>query len=474
MVGTDPCCDADGYLPASTVCGWETEQKFGCPWGDQCGSASAARYGNRYCSGGSVTCDGEIGDWGGWQTVWTCASWETCVPGSSACALDPACCRAGGFCDGECGPCPTGEYCGDDGLCLACLPSSCGRGCGACPAGQYCGVAGTCQDCSDTDCAQGCCPPLAGYTASCNAQGYCEYASDDQTGWRHWGALVWVPPSSFPMGAPDGEGEPEERPQHQVTFERGYWIHKYEVTTEAYGDFLVARGGLDESCMFESRGMACLHPDDAAGWTIDWDEGSGAAVIRSTCQATAGGPADWSCASHPVIAVSRPGAGEYCAWRGMRLCAEAEWERAAKGTTHRVYPWGDAPEPSCDLAVFDDGPPGMPWGCEPCTEAGCSGTQPVGSRLSGASYVGALDMAGNVAEWVADCLHDTYDGAPSDGTAWTTDCLDERQVQRGGQFRAEATSMHGAYRGTDGYPEFRSALTGARCASSLWRFTGMP
>ncbi len=135
---------------------------------------------------------------------------------------------------------------------------------------------------------------------------------------------------------------------------------------------------------------------------------------------------------------------------GGRLPSEAEWEYAASGPTHRKYPWGDEPEPDCALvhAIFDQGATGRPWGCAECSVSGCSGTSPVGSALAGASWSGALDMAGNVLEWCADATkyNTGYEGAPSDGSPWIAYENPAERMARGGMFTASTNLLRSASR----------------------------
>ena len=142
---------------------------------------------------------------------------------------------------------------------------------------------------------------------------------------------------------------------------------------------------------------------------------------------------------HPANCVSWNQARAYCGAVGKRLCSEADWERAARGTDGRTFPWGDAPV-SCDVAIFNDAPYDQDAEYGGC---GTGTTAAVGGRAAGASPVGALDMAGNVAEWVEDDWHHDYQGARTDGQPWctgTASCADGAtpraysRVVRGGSF----------------------------------------
>ncbi len=155
---------------------------------------------------------------------------------------------------------------------------------------------------------------------------------------------------------------------------------------------------------------------------------------------------------HPVTFVSWFDARAYAAWAGRRLPTEAEWEKAARGTDGRKYPWGRT-EPSVAHASF-----ARPH----------DGTSPVGSFPEGASPYGALDMAGNVWEWCDD-VDDAafYENGPPFNPKSTARLGDKRAryVMRGGSFMYDARALRTFARiGYD--PHYRVAEVGFRCAKS--------
>ena len=196
--------------------------------------------------------------------------------------------------------------------------------------------------------------------------------------------MVRVPEGEFFMGcnrAVDNMCSGPETPGHKVWLD-AFLIDKNEVTVAEYTACVRAGACSDHHLNgFEPRGG----PDaDSRGFPAP---GSSATVPDvATCNYGKPGREN-----HPINCVSWNHANTYCGWAGKRLPTEAEWEKAARGVDGRKYPWGNA-DATCDLAVTNNG------------EKGCGRktTWPVGLLAAGASPYGALDMAGNIFEWVAD------------------------------------------------------------------------
>jgi formylglycine-generating enzyme required for sulfatase activity len=153
---------------------------------------------------------------------------------------------------------------------------------------------------------------------------------------------------------------------------------------------------------------------------------------------------------HPVVCVSWLQAETYCGveWRGGRLPTEAEWEKAARGTDGRIYPWGDEPPPNRALLNFN---------------SNIGDTTPVSRYPDGASPYGVYDMAGNVSEWVADWYDAEYysiapDQDPQGPVSGTS------KVLRGGSWRGGVGS---ALIRQDLPPVLPDNYIGFRCAADL-------
>ena len=264
-------------------------------------------------------------------------------------------------------------------------------------------------------------------------------------------SMVLVPAGAFEMGG-DADiavaeclklHEPEgcdrnmlERiePIHTVTL-GDYYMDKYEVTNAQFTVFLNEQGNQEEA------GTTWL--DDENGETL---------ILQSSGSWQ---PKD-DFANHPVVRVNWYGARAYCQWRGARLPTEAEWEKAARGTDGRLYPWGNVFDGG--RLNFCDGNCSMLWASTDHDD-GYSRTAPVGSYSEGVSPYGLYDMAGNVSEWVAD-FFDVYPGGDPESSEFFGR---EYRVARGGSW--DATGAIGTTYRAAGEPDKPSFPTGFRCAS---------
>ncbi len=231
--------------------------------------------------------------------------------------------------------------------------------------------------------------------------------------------MVWVPPGPFLMGSDKGRGpqaDDDELPQHEVTLP-GYWIGRYPVTVAQFRAFV-------EASDYKPR-----DPNSLAGSD-----------------------------DHPAVYVTWHDALAFCRWLSERtgvlvmLPSEAEWEKAARGTDGRIYPWGDAPpdESRCNFGYK------------------VGGTTAVGRYSPGGdSPYGCADMAGNVWEWTRSLWGKDisepefrYPYNPEDGREDLEAREEVRRVLRGGSFYSDQWYVRCAYRG--GYPYNRYGYCGFR------------
>jgi formylglycine-generating enzyme required for sulfatase activity len=222
----------------------------------------------------------------------------------------------------------------------------------------------------------------------------------------------------FLRGSPPGVGEQDERPQRQLELDT-YRIDRFAVTVAQYRRCVEAR--------------SCTAPDEEK--LCNWGEAS-----RKRDD-------------HPVNCVSWEQATAYCAWAGKRLPTEAEWEKAARGTDGRLFPWGDT-MPSCSLANYALG-----------EERYCVGqTAPVGAYPASQSPFGVVQLAGNVFSWVAD-WHDKEYYALSPARNPTGPLVGKHRVVRGGSWFSPAVDLRVAIRNL--IPSgVRLNYVGFRCVSS--------
>ena len=234
--------------------------------------------------------------------------------------------------------------------------------------------------------------------------------------------MVVIPAGEFLMGSPpneDGRYE-NEGPQHEVIISSNFAVSKFEVTFDEW--------------------KACA---DARVCEDTWDQA-------------------WGRGRRPVINVGWNQAKQFVDWisnrigepGSYRLLSEAEWEYAARAGSAEAYSWGSnvgEGNANCDGC-------GSQWDYRQ--------SAPVGSFAANA--FGLYDMHGNVFEWVEDCYHSSYLGAPDDGSAWTTSCEQDYRVRRGGSWYVAPRNIRAALRDKS-VPGDRDNDLGFRVARTLKR-----
>ncbi len=264
--------------------------------------------------------------------------------------------------------------------------------------------------------------------------------------------MVYVPAGEFTMGSADSDGDAysNEKPQHNVYLD-AFWIDRTEVTNAMFAKFVAAAGYRTDA---EKAGK---------GWTFnaarkEWEETNGADWQHPRGP----GSSISGLEQHPVVLVSWNDAAAYCQWAGRRLPTEAEWEKAARGTDGHKFPRGNQ-NVAGDLLNFADRNLDVDWADKNIND-GHQFTAPVGSYPKGASPFGALDMAGNVWEWVADWYDETYyRSSPAQNP--TGPDTGQYRVLRGGSWGNERRHGRASVRNR-GLPEFRYVNIGFRCALS--------
>lgn len=249
--------------------------------------------------------------------------------------------------------------------------------------------------------------------------------------WHELDTMITIPAGEFQMGTSTARADIQDQPEHKVKL-AAYRMDKYPVTNAQYARFVAATGY-----------RAPLH----------WTNGRIPPGLEL----------------HPVTMVTWYDAKAYAEWAGKRLPTEAEWERAARGTDGRRWPWGN----SMDTARLN-------------TYSQVGSTTKVTAYPTGASPDGLMDMAGNVSDWVADDFL-PYEGSGAPDEMFWAKALkkpseaegaakskmvdfvktDQRyKVLRGGSWKSDPFSTY-TYHRNFSWPEFASAYFGFRCAQNI-------
>jgi formylglycine-generating enzyme required for sulfatase activity len=221
--------------------------------------------------------------------------------------------------------------------------------------------------------------------------------------------MVVIPAGEFWMGAEDGLKD--ARPLHRV-YLSSYWLDKYEVTNARY-----------RRCV---EGGGCTPPKDRQAFD------------------------DLERAQHPVTNITWNQARSFCQWQGRRLPTEAEWEKAARGTDGRRYPWGN------DWNIVKS---------RVSNAVAADAIESVGRQAASSSPYGVVDLIGNASQWVKDWYaEDFYQSSPTRDPQGPL--RGSFRVLRGGEWNEKPSNLQSSYRGWDEVTYWGPTL-GVRCAEDV-------
>jgi iron(II)-dependent oxidoreductase len=256
------------------------------------------------------------------------------------------------------------------------------------------------------------------------------FASDGILG-KDGAEMVLIPAGEFPMGSAPGEGNPKEYPQHAV-FLDAFYIDKYEITNVQYYQFWLADGG--DSSSHRPINYRTSY------YMVEWPD-----IVKTK-------------PDNPVVGITWFDAQAYAEWAGKRLSTEAEWEKVARGTDTRIWPWGNQFDLNIDGVTVHaniwnggDGYDNRP--------------SPVTKYPTGVSPLGVYGMAGNVWEWCADWFEENfYYNSPKENP--TGPETGTRRVIRGGSWYNSDQLARCAFRMANP-PDDRWYSLGFRCVQDF-------
>ncbi|MCS6304625.1 MAG: formylglycine-generating enzyme family protein [Nitrospira sp.] len=227
--------------------------------------------------------------------------------------------------------------------------------------------------------------------------------------------MVLVPAGEFVMGS--DKGDEDESPPHRV-YLNAFYIDKFEVTNGQFAKYVETIQS-EPPWGFTDKETPLIHAERPVRW-VNWMDAMG-----------------------------------YCLWIGKRLPTEAEWEKAARGTDERVYPWGNDP-PTSVHAVYG------------LKEGGAETVSVIGNHKMGQSPYGVQDLAGNLYEWVMDWYAEDFYSSFINGSAINPRGPGEgaAKVQRGGSYINTPYRLRSSFR-TKGDPTEQDPNVGFRCAQDI-------